>query len=99
MTTYEDDIVRRPVPAHDWCEDDGGDKDTAEDEAGLGDGDSLGQGLAGVEGGEERHGHAGHQVGEAHEEEVEDIPGLHRDNLWEEGAGHLLVNFLWSVRY
>ena len=81
-STDEDDVLRRPLPAHDWGEDDCGDEDTSEDEAGLGDADSLGEGLAGVEGGEEGHGDSRHQVGEAHEEEVEDISRLHPDHLW-----------------
>ena len=82
VTTYEGDIWRRPLPAHDWGEDDSGDEDTAKDEAGLGEADSLGEGLAGVEGGEEGHGDSCHQVGEAHEDQVEDISRLHPDHLW-----------------
>ena len=58
------------VAAHDRGEDEGGDEDAAEHDAGLGDGDPLGERLPRVEGGEDGHGHPGKEVGQADQSEV-----------------------------
>ena len=59
------------VSTHDWGENEGGDEDAAQDDPGLGDGDALGEGLPGVEGGQEGERDASKEVGEADQAEVQ----------------------------
>ena len=60
-----------PFLAKYWSEDDGCYKDGAEDDPSLGDGDSLGQGLGGVEGRDEGERDPGDEDSPADQDQVE----------------------------
>ena len=66
-----------PFLAKYWSEDDGCYKDGAEDDPSLGDGDSLGQGLGGVERSDEGEGDPRDEDRPADQHQVDDSLGSH----------------------